>query len=66
MHELLRLDSEFHIEKNKLSQHLMILSVQICLRFAKKTKEKEEKQTNQVVLLLLNILVILFMIVPAS
>ena len=42
MHELFSPDSEFHIEKNKLSQHLMILSVYISLRFVKKIKEEKE------------------------
>lgn len=33
-------DSELHIEKKKnLSQHLMVLSVYISLRFAKNTKK---------------------------
>lgn len=50
MHELFILDSEFHIEKNKLSQHLMILSVYISLRFAMKTKREKKKA-----LLLLNV-----------
>lgn len=45
MHELFSPDSEFHIEKNELSQHLMILSVYISLRFAKKTEEEEEKSS---------------------
>lgn len=42
MHELFSPDSEFHIEKNELSQHLMILSVYISLRFAKKAEEEEK------------------------
>lgn len=50
MHELFIPDSEFHIEKNKLSQHLMILSVYISLRFAMKTKREKKKA-----LLLLNV-----------
>ena len=41
MHELFSPDSEFHIEKNELSQHLMILSVYISLRLAKKAEEEE-------------------------
>lgn len=40
MHELFSPDSEFHIEKNELSQHLLILSVYISLMFAKKAEEE--------------------------
>ena len=44
MYELFSPDSDFHIEKkNKLSQHLMILSVYISLGFAKKTEEEEKE-----------------------
>lgn len=48
MHELFIPDSEFHIEKNKLSQHLMILSVYISLRFAMKTKREKKKSSASV------------------
>lgn len=44
MHELFSPDSEFHIEKkNKLSEHLMILSVYISLGFAEKIEEEAKE-----------------------
>lgn len=41
MHELFSPDSEFHTEKNELSQHLMILSIYISLQFAKNAEEEK-------------------------
>lgn len=43
MPEIVSPDSQFHMEKKNLSQHLMILSVYISLKFAKKTKKEEKR-----------------------